>query len=73
MANRRLQAVVFLVVVLGLLQIFVEDVILFLGATGAGPVGLLDGPYLTMAVPLAISLLLAAVLVGGAILHTDSF
>lgn len=72
MPTRRLQAVAALVFALGLLQIFVEDVIVFFGATRTGSGGLLASRYFTMGVPLVISLLLVAILIGGAIVHADS-
>lgn len=62
MAQPRGVALVAVVVALALAQILVEDAIVFLGATGAVAPGVTDSPYVMIAVPYVLFLLLAGVL-----------
>lgn len=71
MAPHRLKAVAAFVVALGLIQVLVEDVLVFLGATGMAPAGLASSRHVMLGIPLAIALLLVVVLIGGAILTAD--
>lgn len=68
MSDGRLKLVVVVVLALAVAMIFVEDLLFFLGATD-GDSGVLGSPYVTVAIPLTIALLLLAILVGGAILY----
>lgn len=52
---------------MALIQIFLEDVLLFSGTTGAGVPGLLDTPLVLVAVPLGFSLVLFGVLLAAAL------
>ena len=72
MASTRLKALAGVVVALGLLQILFEDVVVFLGATGALPTGIAGSPFVMVAVPLAISVTLVLVLLGAALWHSDT-
>lgn len=68
MASRPTKVLVAVVVALGIAQIFFEDAVVFLGATGRG--GQVP-PVVYIAVPAAISLLLVLVLIGGALWYAD--
>lgn len=62
MVRSRGTALVAVVVGLAIAQIFVEDVIVFLGATGAVAPGVTDSPYVMIAVPFVLFLVLVGVL-----------
>lgn len=62
MARPQGTALVAIVVGLAIAQIFVEDVIVFLGATGAVAPGVTDSPAVMIAVPFVLFLALVAVL-----------
>lgn len=62
MARPRGTVVVAVVVALAVAQIFVEDAIVFLGATGAVAPGITDSPYVLIAVPFVLFLALVGVL-----------
>lgn len=72
MASRRGTMLVAFVVVLAVVQIFVEDVLVFLGATGTDAPGFLNSPYVLVGVPMVLFLLIAGVLLGWAILSDDT-
>lgn len=72
MASTRFRVLVGVVVSLAALQIVYEEVLVYLGATGALPPGLQDSPFVMVAVPLAIALALVGILFGAAILHADT-
>jgi len=57
-------------VLLAIAQIAYEDVLFFLGATGASAGGI--SPFVLVAIPLLLFLLLAGLLFGWAILTDDS-
>lgn len=67
LGGSRLRLVVVLTILLGLVQIFFEDVVLFLATTNDGVSGLLADPVVAVAVPLTIALLMILLLVGGGI------
>lgn len=62
MARPRGTILVAVVVCLAVAQILVEDVIVFLGATGAVAPGVTDSPLVMIAVPFVLFLALAGVL-----------
>ena len=72
MAQRRLWLLAGVVLALALLLVAYEQVLVFLGTTGALPSGLQDSPMAMVVVPLLISLTLVAVLVGAALLHAET-
>lgn len=72
MASRRGTMLVAFVVVLAVVQILVEDVLVFLGATGTAAPGFLYSPYALVGVPMVLFLLLAGVLLGWAILSDET-
>ena len=55
------------VVTMGLIQIFLEDILLFFGTTGAGVPEFLNSPLVLVAVPLGFSLVLLGVLLAAAL------
>lgn len=61
MARSRGTALVAVVVALAVAGILVEDVIVFLGATGTQPPGVLDSPFVLVVLPFVLFLLLAGV------------
>lgn len=71
MAPHRLKAVAAFVVALGLVQVLVEDVLVFMGATGVAPAWLASSRYVFLGVPMVVATLLIVVLIGGAILTAD--
>ena len=62
MARLRGPTLVGVVVALAAAQVLVEDVIVFLGATGAVAPGVTDSPAVMIAVPFVLFLLLAGTL-----------
>lgn len=60
-----------LTLLLGLAQIFFEDVLLFVATTNDGVSGVLADPMVAIAVPMTIALLMIVLLVGGAIVAPD--
>lgn len=72
MPSAGLKATGVFVAVLALAMILFEDLLVFIESTGAAPSGALDSPYVLVAIPLAISLSLLAVLVGGALLQAET-
>lgn len=62
MERPRGTTLVAVVVALAVAQIFVEDVIVFLGATGTVAPGVTDSPLVMIAVPFVLFLALAGVL-----------
>lgn len=72
MASTRLGALAGVVVTLAALQLVYEEVLVFLGATGALPTGLRDSPFVMVAIPLFIAVALVVVLMGAAILEADT-
>lgn len=72
MTTERMKAAVVFVAVMALLQIFFEDIMMFFAITRSGPPGLLNSPYVMVGVPLVISLSLLAVLVGGALIRSET-
>lgn len=67
----RLRLVVILTAILGLAQIFFEDVVLFIATTQDGVSGVLSSPLIAIGVPLTIATLLILLLVGGALWVND--
>lgn len=73
MMGRRLQAIVAFVIVVAVVQIALEDLIVFLGATSTGGPAALPARYLLLSIPLTLMTVLFVVLVGSAILSSDPF
>ena len=73
MVSTRVKGIAIVVGFLGVSQIFFEDLMVFLGATSSGPTGILNHPYVAIGFPLAVSLLLIVILIGGAIFYADDF
>lgn len=71
MARPRGAVLVGVVVTLAVAQILVEDIILFLGATGTGGLGVLDSPVLLVGLPFVLFLLLAGVVWAWALAGDD--
>ena len=72
MASRRGKALVASVTLLAVAQIAYEDVLVFLGATGAAGPGVADSPYVLVGVPLVLFLALAGTLLGWAIATSET-
>lgn len=72
MTSRRLKGLAAFVALLAFVQIFFEDVLIFIEATGVAPPGVLNSPLAFMAIPLIISALLVIVLIGSAILYAET-
>lgn len=72
MVRPRGTVLVAVVVCLAVAQIFVEDVIVFLGATGAVAPGVTDSPAVMIALPFVLFLALAGVLWAWALGGDDS-
>lgn len=72
MPSRRATALVGVVVAIAVVQIFVEDVLLFFGATGATGPTILSSPVVLIGVPFVLFLALAGILLGWAILESKS-
>lgn len=71
MARPRSAVLVGVIVALAVAQILVEDVIVFLGATGTGGSGALNSPVLLVGVPFVLFLLLAGVVWAWALAGDD--
>lgn len=69
MASDRAKVLGGAVVALALVQVFVEDVLVFLGATGGAPGSI--PPLVYVVIPAAISLLLVVVLLGWALFSAE--
>lgn len=72
MKRSRGTALVVFVVLIAIVQIAIEDVLVFLGATGTGGPAFLRSPYVMVGVPMVLFLLLAGTLLGWAILTSTS-
>jgi len=72
MTSFRMKTVAVFVVAMALLQIFFEDIIMFFATTRSGPPLIMNSPYVMVGIPFAISLSLLAVLIGGAIIHSET-
>lgn len=72
MMRRRAQALVAAVVLLAVAQIAIEDVLVFVGATGTSVPPIMDSPYVLVGVPLALFLALSGTLLGWAILTSET-
>ncbi len=72
MTTTKTKALVVFVIFLAFLGIAFENVVVFLGSTGALPSSVSNYPYVLIVVPLVISLLLFVVLIGGAIRHAET-
>lgn len=59
MTSRRATALVSFIAVVAIAQVIVEDVIVFLGATGAADPGVLTSPLLLIGLPFVLFLLVA--------------
>ena len=66
MLSARGKVLVSFVAVMAVVQVLLEDILLFLGTTGAGVPMLSNSPLLLVALPLAFSLLLFGVLLAAA-------
>lgn len=72
MTSFRMKAVAVFVVAMALLQILFEDIMMFFATTRSGPPSIMNSPYVMVGIPLVISLSLLAVLIGGAIIHSET-
>jgi len=73
MPSKRLKLVGAVVIAMGALQILFEDILMFFALTGTGPSAIVNSPYVLVGIPLAISVTLLGVLVGGALLSSEPF
>ena len=72
MASRRLLALAGVVLALGMAQILYEEVLVFLEVTGSLPPGVLDSPFVMVAIPFTIAVALVLVLFGAALLDAET-
>lgn len=72
MTTRGLKAIAGFVVLMAVIQIFFEDIMMFFATTGSGPPAMMNSPYVMVGIPLAISLTLLLVLIGGALIKADT-
>ncbi len=66
MSSRMLRVLVVVVAALAVVQIAFEELIVFLGATGALPPVLSDSPLVLVAIPFTIAVSLLVILLGAA-------
>jgi len=72
MTTRRLKGVAVFVLCLALLQVFFEDLVMFVATTDTGGPDWLSSPLFLAGVPLLLSVALIAVLLGGALFYADT-
>ncbi|MFB6187914.1 MAG: hypothetical protein ABEI86_13760 [Halobacteriaceae archaeon] len=72
MVSLRIKALVVFVFIMAFLQIFIEDVLIFIGTTNVVSPQLLNSPLVMMIIPLTFATILFVVLVGGALLSSRS-
>ncbi|MFB6254029.1 MAG: hypothetical protein ABEI06_05420 [Halobacteriaceae archaeon] len=72
MVSLRIKALVVFVFIMAFLQIFIEDVLIFIGTTNVVSPQILNSPLVMMIIPLTFATILFVVLVGGALLSSRS-